>query len=322
MKIIFLFPGYGSQSVGMGKSLYDEYRVVQEYFEEAANCLGHNFVKLCFAASDVELGRIEYAYPSIFLVSCAIAQVLIQKGIKPDCVAGYNIGEYAAIHTARGFTFPDGLYLLSKYATFYQEAYPHSSVSGLRITGLPYDLIRALCTKSSVEDQEVLVASQDQRQVYVVMGHTAAVDRFRSLASDQQGAVIEEMPMEFGLHSRLMESVIAQYKMYMEKVDFKDLEVPLYANVDARSVTLGSQVKEGVIAQVTHVIRWNDILANLAEYDLVVQVGPGTALQKMVKALYPDKLCVAVNTKSDVEALKQIVNPSLQESEEHNDGDI
>ena len=148
MKIGMLFPGYGSQFVGMGKELYDESRVMQEYFEEASNCLNMNFVKLCFASSDTEIGRMEHAYPLLFLMSSSIAALLKQEGIQPDIVLGYNTGEYAAIHTAGGFSFPDGLYLLSKYHALYQELLATIEVAGMRVTGLSSSELEALCTAS------------------------------------------------------------------------------------------------------------------------------------------------------------------------------
>lgn len=324
MKIIFLFPGYASQSIGMGKELYDEFRIVQEYFEEAANCVGYNFVKLCFASSEVELGRMEHAYTSIFLVSCAIAQLLREQGINPDSVAGYNNGEYAAIHTARGLTFPDGLYLLSKYATFYQEAFAQQgSVSGLRVRGLSHTQVQDICAQASGDEYSVYSAAYEQDNVCVVMGHTQAVDAVRlDINQHHQSVTLEEMPMEFGLHSSLMDAVAVQYTLYMEKVDFKDLEVPVYRSIDAQPVTLGAEVKKGIIGQVVHEIQWNSIVAALDEYDLVVQIGPGTVVQEMVKALYPEKHCVAINTKADIETLKRILNFSSHEQEDKIDANL
>src|SRR3984957_20471227 len=110
MKIAFLFPGYGSQFVGMGKELYDESRIIQEYFEEASNCLNINFVKLCFASSDAELGKVTNAYGSLFLTRSAIAALLNEQRTVPDVVAWHALGELSAICSMHGISLPDGLY--------------------------------------------------------------------------------------------------------------------------------------------------------------------------------------------------------------------
>src|SRR5437870_3091921 len=107
MKIAMIFPGYGAQFVGMGKELYDESRVIQEYFEEAYNCSNLNFIRLCFASSDSELSQISNAYTSIFLLSCSLSELLKENNIKPDLVAGYGIGYFAAIFASGAITFPD-----------------------------------------------------------------------------------------------------------------------------------------------------------------------------------------------------------------------
>ena len=119
MKIGMFFPDYGSQYVGMGKDLYDESRLMQEYFEEAYNCLSINFVKLCFASSDAELSALEHAYVSIFLTSVSLAALVKEEGIPYFCGGGHGIGELSAICIIDGISLPDGLYFLQKYALFY-----------------------------------------------------------------------------------------------------------------------------------------------------------------------------------------------------------
>ena len=116
-----VFPGYGEQFIGMGKDLYDHSRIVQEYFEQAAGSVDINFVKLCFASSDVELCKMANAYTSLFLMGACVQAILKESGIEPDIVAGYNNGESAALFSAGCFSLPDGLYLLNKFSSFYQE---------------------------------------------------------------------------------------------------------------------------------------------------------------------------------------------------------
>ena len=137
MKIACLFPGYGSQFVGMAKELYDEYRIVQEYFEQANYCLPDlNFIKLCFASSDIDISQMQHAYTANFLVGSSLYGLLREQGFKPDVVLGCNQGEYAALYAAKSFSFPDGLYLLSKYASFYMQALESMKVSLTQSKGL------------------------------------------------------------------------------------------------------------------------------------------------------------------------------------------
>ena len=156
MKIALLFPGYGSQYVGMGKDLYDEYRIVQEYFEEASHCLNSNFVKLCFASSDAELGKMVNAYTALFLMGSATYAVLKENGIEPDVVTGYNNGESAALFAAGCFSFPDGLYLLNKYCSFYQEIVDGMDVDLIHVTNVSTKQIEDACER--VSDLEGLPA--------------------------------------------------------------------------------------------------------------------------------------------------------------------
>ena len=120
-RIGIVFPGYGEQYIGMGKDLYDNYRIVQEFFEQAASSSDINFVKLIFASSDEELSRVRNAYLAIFLFEVSLYELLYQKGLRPDFVAGYGIGEYAAAYATRSLSFVDAFYILNKYSQFYQE---------------------------------------------------------------------------------------------------------------------------------------------------------------------------------------------------------
>lgn len=324
MKLGMMFPGYGSQFAGMTKELYDESRLVQEYFEEASNCLNVNFVKLCFASSDVELGQIPDAYTANFLASCALAAQLKSEGIEPSLVAGYNLGEYAAICSVGGFTFPDGLYLLNKYASLYQAMLPNVQYALLQINGAPEGSIEKLCKKASKRGEPVTVALYTTLEDVTVSGHAAAVDRLRKeLAEKFPQAVVETAPLEVGLHSDLMEPVVADFTQYLEKVDFKDLRVPLISGVDGLPFDKGDRVKQHVVDHLHQPVLWPTVVKQMVECDILVEVGPGKRLSETVAALYPEKKVYTINTRADIELLKGAIaaaQPTINEetSEESN----
>ncbi len=306
MKICMLFPEYGSQFVGMGKELYDESRIMQEFFEEASGCLPINFVKLCFASSDVELAKPVHAYPSLFLISCSIAQILKAEGIMPDAVAGHGIGEYAAMHAAGGLNFPDGLYLLNKYAALYQELLASAQFSSIHVTGVASNVVEKLCEAFCNAGLHISIAIYDAQQNFVVAGHAQAVEEIRANIREQSG-VAKVVPIEIGLHSMLMQNVVENFKMYLEKVDFKDIAVPLLACTNGHELQKASELREQVMKTIEEPVRWDNVMTALQDYDLILEVGPGSSLSAVVQAKYPDKKVISVSKPADVMLVKEII---------------
>lgn len=302
MKICILFPGYGSQFVGMGKDLYDQSRTMQEYFEEASNCLTINFVKLCFASSDAELARSEHAYPALFLISTSLHALIKERGIQAQCVAGYNQGEYAAIYAADGFSFPDGLYLLSKYAALYQEQLEGRDVVGIQIVGLDTEQVTELCSKVTQKKEFANIALYNTDTDTTVFGSSTAIRQMREEIEKQALAKIIDVDAAVGLHSSDMDPMAASVKMYAEKVDFKDLTIPLITNADAKEVKYSDQVKSALIKQLHTPVLWAQTMQELAGYDAILAMGPGTQLQQWIQAVYPDKICMTINTQADIDA--------------------
>lgn len=308
MKIAFLFPGYGSQFVGMGKELYDESRIIQEYFEEAGNCLDVNFVKLCFASSDSEISKIENAYAATFLVSSALYAQLKQEEIIPSIVAGYDHGEYAALLAGGGMSFPDGLYLLNKFAFLYRDALQDMSVESMQVHGVSTEKLQAICGQVRLISEFVAIAIYQTDMAHIIAGHKSAVQLVADVVAQQPGSAIKMMGAEGGLHSPLMDGVVTQFKPYLEKVDFKDLSLPLIRCSDAAIITEGSDVKDHIVQHVTMPVRWAEIMKKLDMYDILIEVGPGTMLSSFARSIYPDKQIVSINKRADIDALHAIIN--------------
>lgn len=305
MKVGLLFPEFGSQHVGMGKELYDSSRLMQEYFEEASHCLNTNFVKLCFASSDYELARIEHAYPSLFLMSSAIGSMVAQHGIKPVAVAGFGMGEFAALQFAGSINFPDGLYFLTKYAQLYQQTLDSVELRSVYIQNVDVRSIKQLCKNASSRNFTVSITAYISNTAAIIAGHTQAVDAVVHEAG-LIGALVEERIIDGGMHSGLMDSIADDLERHSEKIDINDAHVPVIACVDGIARVKGDLLATTMLQQITSSIRWDKIMVHVAAWDVVLEIGPGSTLTKFIKAAWPTKQVLTLNKQDDIEELAMI----------------
>jgi [acyl-carrier-protein] S-malonyltransferase len=315
MKIALLFPGYGSQYVGMGKELYDEYRIVQEYFEEASHVLNTNFVKLCFASSDVELSKLANAYSSLFLIGSSVYAVLKEHGIEPDVVAGYNNGESTALFAASCFSLPDGLYLLHKFCSFYQEFIDDMDVDSMIVTGILTTELENACkqvsnnvssfAKASADESKIFIAIYNNAEQHIVAGNRDQLEQIQNLFNAK--VITEYLGAEVGLHSLLMNNVVSLFKSFLEKVDFKDLKIPLISCIDGNVITTGADTKERFISHINSSLEWYRAMEALADYDCILVAAPGDDLLEMVKKQYPEKVVMLIAKKADIDTLKETI---------------
>lgn len=306
MKIGMLFPDYGSQFVGMGKELYDHSRLIQEYFEEAFNCLNINFVKLCFASSDAELAKIENAYVAIYLISVSTAALLKQENIQPIEVAGYGIGELSAISVAGGLSFPDGLYFLHKYAHFYQELLSNLKVSLIHVENISKQNLESLFATLRINHAEIALAAYNGPSQFMISGFPESVSHCKDLVTSCGGKVYD-LPVEKGLHSPLMESVVDQLVKYLEKIDFTTPTIPFISSSDAKLLMSHDAIKNAVIQQLKSPIQWDLILEHCRNWDVIIKVGPGTTLSKMITEMYPEKKVYSINKLSDIDEIRETI---------------
>lgn len=304
MKVAILFPGYGTQFVGMGKNLYDDERLMQEYFEEANACLNSNFVKLCFASSESELAKLHNAYQSLFVLGYSIYGLLKTEEIVPTILGGENIGEITAISCAGGITFPDSLYLLTKYAQFYQEFIEQNKLGMIAVKGLDERKLSALCESKA---SDLAVAIHRPNGEFVVSGYSSSIDILKKELDDYYNVTYKDEDVGHELHSDLMSGVLNAFKPYLTKVDFRELSTPVLNTMDGTLIRTAHQVQEAIVNRITRPIFTSKLYAAMDDYDLIVQAGPGNSIVQMVKSIFPQKMVVAVNQRSDINEIKKFI---------------
>lgn len=320
-KIGIIFSGFGSQFVGMAKDVYDEVRSAQEYFEEAYNCLNINFVKLCFASSDEELSKIDHAYLAIFLTDVVLYSLLVEEGIQPDVLTGVGVGSYAALFAAGGFTFPDGLYLLNKYVIFYQEFLSqHKNLSALQIYGLSVRKIRSLCQELSGNQDQLFVSAVINEASQVVVGQTKLIKKLEQILNSPdfvKQVIIKPHNLAAGINCDLAQPFIDNFKIYLTKVDLKTLKLPVLSVLNGKLITSSKNVKKELIDQALNPIMWQKVVQGLVDYDLIIEVGPGQTFASQIQQIYPDKVVLTLNKKSDMLKIKEVLGLNLRDQDDY-----
>lgn len=306
-RIGIVFPGYGEQFIGMGKDLYDELRIVQEIFEQAASSTDINFVKLLFASSDEDISKIPAAYLATFLIEASLYEVLYEKGLRPDFVAGYGIGEYAAAYATRSLSFIDGVYILNKYAQFYHEFLKDKDYTVLRIVReFELQTLQDLCEKYSTETEAAYVSAQNTFNAFYVAGSESVVEKIQKYCIDEVIRKVKVIGSSYEMHSMLVDPVVDQLKPYFHKIQFKNLEVPLITNVDGVYVTSPDALESAIMRKANNPVQWLEVMKGFEGCDVILSVGPGGQLIEWFKESYPDKEYHIVSSLADFGAIQSL----------------
>ena len=317
MKIGMLFPGQGSQFVGMGKEFYDNYRDVQELFETASSCLQTNFTRLCFASSDKELMETANSQPAIFLITASIYTVLNKHyGITPDLIAGHSSGEATALYVGGGMNFADVLYLLNKRGTFMTDVTRGNIGSMLAVLGLPLDTVKILCEKYNRSEGNNYVAeivNYNSSTQFVVAGTLPELELIKEEVRILKGKAIS-LNVSGAFHSRLMTEAKDRFEIYLNKVDIKKLSIPMVNNIDAKIIRDSDSIKKALVRHMNEPVLWSQSMESFKNLDVIVQIGPGKRFARILNREWPDKEVFAIDSLADLEKfLKHIgikfINP-------------
>lgn len=294
MKTVFLFPGQGSQSVGMGRELAEKYPVAKQTFEEADDALGFSLSRLCFEGPEDQLKLTEFTQPAIFTVSVAAHRVLAERHIVPSQVAGHSLGEYSADVAAGVLSFKDAVRTVRSRGRFMQEAVPAGQGAMAAILGLSSEDASRACADASAEIGAVVSAANfNSPEQTVISGTTAAVDRAGALAKERGAKRVVPLPVSAPFHCALMQPAQDRLAEILRGLDFADARYPVVVNVDATPRMGAEALRDALIRQVTGPVRWVESMRLLASDGPVqfIEVGPGKVLCGLMRQIDRSQTC-------------------------------
>jgi [acyl-carrier-protein] S-malonyltransferase len=281
-----MFPGQGSQQVGMGRELAALFPVAQETFDEADTALGYKLSQVCFEGPEDRLKLTEITQPAILTASVAAWRVLQSQGITPSYVVGHSLGEYSANVAAGTISFADAVRTVRNRGKYMQEAVPVGVGGMAAILALPADEVERVCAEAAQGEvcQAANLNSPDQT---VISGNKAAVERAAALAKERGAKRAIMLPVSAPFHCALMQPAQDRLAEDLKALTFHDTSVPIMCNADATLVNTGDQTRDALIRQVTGAVQWVKCMQGLVALgmDNFIEVGPGKVLSGLLKQI-------------------------------------
>jgi len=300
-QLAFLFPGQGSQAVGMGKNLAEHHPIAKQTFEEADAALGVKLSHLCFEGPEDQLRLTENTQPAILTVSVAACRVLNEKGIKPALVAGHSLGEYSAHVAAGTLSFADAVRAVHNRGKYMQEAVPVGTGAMAAIIGMSIDAVVSLCADAAQGEvcEPANINSPDQ---IVISGHAAAIERAVKLADERGAKRAKILPVSAPFHCSLMKPAQDRLAIDLNALNFSAPAVPVIANVYAKPVEDAVSSREALIRQVTGAVKWSECVQVLISRGVqtLVEVGPGKILSGLMRQIDRTKKTVNVEDEASL----------------------
>lgn len=305
MKFGFLFPGQGSQFVGMGKDIYYQHNEVRQIYDIAEDIFDFSLKKISFEGPEDELRKTRTTQPAIFVNSIAIFRLISDMNIHPHALAGHSLGEYSALVAAGTLSFQEGLQLVKLRSELMQhsgEKYPGTMAA---IIGLPAETVIAICKEASSYGLVEPANFNSPGQV-VISGTVEGVRNAMDLAKDKKARTVTQLIVSGAFHSPLMKEALEELTYALDETDFQDPKIPVYANVTARHVSSGEEIRELLKRQLLSPVLWQNLIENMIAdgTEKFYEVGPSKVLSGLIRRINRDVPCISVGNEPDLLSLE------------------
>jgi [acyl-carrier-protein] S-malonyltransferase len=300
-----VFPGQGSQSVGMGKALCEAHPHLKQVYDEASTVLGYDVAALCFEGPAETLNLTEHTQPALLVSSIAALRALQPTGIKPVAVAGHSLGEYSALVAAGGLSYRDAVGIVQKRGRYMSEAVPAGTGLVAALLGLAADAVKEVC-REAASAGVVQAANFNSPGQVVIAGEKAAVERAIEIAKTKGCKKAVPLPVSVPVHTPLMRKAADRLAKDLAAISWSDLLMPLINNAEAKQIVNAADIQPSLVRQLPSSVLWEDSVKAMAAMGVktFVEVGPGAVLTGLIRRILPDAVTMNVNDPKSLDATR------------------